>query len=83
MTSTAHHDQIEDWVTVYEAISTEEAMIVQGHLAAEDIPVLLRGSTSATFGISVVGQEVQVQVPRALVERAEEVLGEGRRPGRV
>jgi hypothetical protein len=83
MTTPIGGDQPGDWVTVYDAVSTEEAMIVKGHLESEDIPVLLSGSTSVTFGISVIGQAVQVQVPRALAERAQDVRGEGRRPGRV
>jgi hypothetical protein len=83
MTSTTSDDQAGDWVTVYDAMSVQEASIVRGRLEVEDIPVFLRVDSPAILGMAPIGQGVQVQVPRALVERAEEVLGEGRRPGRV
>lgn len=64
------------YVTVYIAASLPEAHVIKGKLETDDIPVLLRYESGATvFGL--VGGElgsVEVQVPRPLKERAQNLL---------
>jgi hypothetical protein len=62
------------WVTVYWANGYEEAHIVRGALEAEGIPAMLRAE-SAVYGSTALGG-VKVQVPRALEDRARQVLTE-------
>lgn len=76
MTSTTGGDRPVDWVTVYDAMSVEEASIVRGSLELEDIPVFLRIDSPAIMGMAI-GQGVQVQVPRELEDRARAVLEAG------
>lgn len=62
-----------EWVTVFDALGMEIAHIIKTRLESEDLPVALRFETMATFGLSA-GFGVQVQVPRALEDRAREIL---------
>lgn len=66
-------DEPAEWVTVYWAAGFEEAHVVRGALQAQDVPALLRAESPIYGSSALVG--VRVQVPRALEERAREVLG--------
>jgi hypothetical protein len=73
-------DEPAPWVTVYNAATLEEAHVVKGALAAEDIPALLRyESVGRLYGTLTLGG-VDVQVPRSLEDRAHAVLDEDDEP---
>jgi hypothetical protein len=66
-------DHESEWVTVFDALGMEIAHIIKARLESEDLPVMLRFETMATFGLSA-GFGVQVQVPRAFEDQARAVL---------
>ena len=61
------------YVTVYVATSMEVAYLALGRLQSEDIPAMIRRDTFSSLYAPVV-RGFEVQVPRTLAERAEEVL---------
>jgi YD repeat-containing protein len=68
-------DEPAPWVVVYVAATPEEAAIVRGALTAEDIPTALRyDSLGRLTGVLTLGG-VEVLVPRALEDRAREIIG--------
>ena len=65
-----------DFVVVYKAQGELEANVIKSHLESEGIPVMLQyESAGRVFGLTVDGLgEVRIQVPRELVERAQEII---------
>lgn len=69
-------DEPGETVTVYVARTIEEAWVVRGRLASHDVPsILVDNMLSAVYG-SALQRGVDVRVPAALAERAEEILME-------
>lgn len=65
-----------EWVTVYDAPGIEAAHVIKALLESEDLPVMVRYDTlSVVYGMTA-GFNVEVQVPRALRDRALAILEE-------
>jgi hypothetical protein len=67
-------DQEGEWVTVYIAFGPEEAHIVRQSLMVRDIPAIMRVDGLDTVVGTTLGRGVRVLVPRALEDRAREIL---------
>jgi hypothetical protein len=65
---------IDNWVSVFEAATVDEASIIKGMLEASSIPVILdREAAGAEFAADS-PSEVVVKVPREQVARAARLL---------
>ena len=67
---------IDNWVSVFEAASWEEAAVIKGMLEAAKIPVILdRDSLGDGYSMSTsVVSDVLVKVPRQMVAKAAQML---------
>ena len=68
--------ELEGWVTIFEAANIDEANIIKGLLEAAEFPVILeREIIGAIYGLSVGPlSEVAVKVPQEWAARAVQLL---------
>ena len=66
----------DSWVSIFDAATVEEAMIVKGMLESLKIPVAIeRDSVGDAFGLaSSVSSDVIVKVPKDMVSKASQLL---------
>ncbi len=74
------YQDVEGWVTVFEATNIDEANIIKGMLEAADVPVFLeREAIGAIYKVSVGPlSEVAVKVPQNKAAKASQLLQESK-----
>jgi hypothetical protein len=65
---------IDNWVSIFEAGTVDEAGIVKGMLEASNIPVILDRETAGSDFVTGSASEVVVKVPKEQVAKAAQLL---------